>query len=122
MEPLTDWAEWHSAYADPSSLLSQRLRLVQGHIRDYLDETAPAPVTILSSCAGDGRDLLEVLEARNDSNRVAATLIEADTRNAGRARQRRDRLGLSNIEIRCEDAGAGRAYLGAVPADLVLLC
>jgi hypothetical protein len=119
---MTDWDAWHAAYEDPSSLLSERLRLVQGHIADWLEETAPARVRVLSSCAGDGRDLLEVLEGRDDGNRVTATLIETDARNAARAKDHINRLSLSNIEVRCADAGNSSAYLGTVPADLVLLC
>jgi hypothetical protein len=122
MNSMTDWDSWHAGYRDPSSLLSERLRLVQRHIADWLDASAPAPVTVLSSCAGDGRDLLEVLEGRNDANRVTATLIEADARNATRATDHIKRLDLSDIEVRRTDAGTGEAYLGAVPADLVLLC
>ncbi len=122
MSPMTDWHAWHGDYADPSSMLSERLRLVQGHIADWLDETAPAAVRVLSSCAGDGRDLLEVLEGRGDADRVTATLVEADPGIAGRATDHADRLGLADIEVRCTDAGTSSAYVGAAPADLVLLC
>lgn len=122
MNSMTDWESWHSDYSDPSSLLSERLRLVQRHIADWLDATAPGTVTVLSSCAGDGRDLLGVLEGRNDANRVTATLIEADPRNAQRATDQIARLDLTNVGVRCTDAGTSNAYLGAAPADLVLLC
>ena len=119
---MTDWRAWHADYADPSSLLSERLRLVQHHIGDWLDATAPGPVTVLTSCAGDGRDLLEVLAARSDADRVSATLIEADPRNAASASEHAGRAQLSGITVRCADAGTSDTYLGAVPADLVLLC
>jgi len=122
MSPTTDWNAWHEDYEDPSSLLSERLRVVQRHIDDWLDETAPAAVSVMSSCAGDGRDLLEVLEARSDAGRVTATLLEADPRNAGRAAEHISRLGLSHVEVRCADAGMSDAYAGTVPSDLVLLC
>ena len=122
MHSTTDWDSWHAGYDDPSSLLSERLRLIQRHIADWLDASAPASVTVVSSCAGDGRDLLGVLEGRSDANRVTATLIEADPRNAARAKDHVSRLGLSNIEVRHADAGNSDAYLGAVPADLVLFC
>ena len=122
MNSMTDWDSWHAGYGDPSSLLSERLRLVQRRIADWLDASAPTPVTVLSSCAGDGRDLLEVLEGRTDANRVTATLIEADARNATRATDHITRLKLSSIEVRCTDAGTSNAYFRAVPADLVLLC
>ena len=122
MNSKTDWVSWHADYEDSSSLLSERLRLIQRHIADWLDASAPADVTVLSSCAGDGRDLLGVLEGRSDANRVTATLIEADARNASRATGHVRRLGLRNIEVRRADAGTSNAYVGAVPADLVLLC
>ncbi|MDI6908933.1 SAM-dependent methyltransferase [Nocardioides sp.] len=122
MHSTTDWESWHTDYDDPSSLLSERLRLVQRYIADWLDVSAPRPVTVLSLCAGDGRDLLEVLEDRTDAGRVTATLIEADVRNAARATEHVVRLNLSSIEVRCTDAGTSNAYHRAVPADLVLLC
>lgn len=119
---MTDWEAWHADYGDPSSLLSLRLRLVQHHIAGWLDATAPAPVTVLSVCAGDGRDLLDVLRGRDDPHRVTATLIEADNRLATRARESAARLDLAGVDVRCTDAGTTNAYIGAVPADLVLLC
>lgn len=122
MNSMTDWEAWHSAYRDPNSLLSERLRVVQQHIDQWLDATAPAAVSVMSSCAGDGRDLLQVLHSRPDAHRVTATLLEADPRNASRATEQISRLDLSNIEVRCTDAGVTTAYAGAVPADLVLLC
>lgn len=118
----TDWDDWHRPYEDPDSALSQRLRVVQRHIAEHLDATAPAAVTVLSSCAGDGRDLLEVLGRRPDAHRVTATLLEADPRNVARATEHASRLGLAGVEVRCVDAGVADAYDGAVPADLVLLC
>jgi hypothetical protein len=119
---MTDWHAWHGAYGDPDSLLSERLRVVRQHIDEWLDATAPAAVTVMSSCAGDGRDLLQVLQGRPDAYRVRATLLEADPRNASRATDEISRLGLSRIEVRCTDAGITTAYADAVPADLVLLC
>jgi hypothetical protein len=117
-----DWQEWHRDYDDPASQLSRRLRIVQGHIGDWLDETAPAAVTVLSACAGDGRDLVDVLANRSDAARVTATLVESDPRNAAAARERIERLGIAGVEVRQADAGISDAYVGAVPADLVLLC
>src|SRR2546429_389313 len=56
-----DWSEWHRAYDEPGSNLSQRLRIVQARIREVLDAAPPGPITAVSICAGQGRDLLEVL-------------------------------------------------------------
>lgn len=122
MGSKTDWNTWHDAYADPASLQSERLRIVQQHIQRWLDATSPEPVAVVSSCAGDGRDLLELLEGRRDADRVTATLLESDASCVARANARIARAGLSEVEVRYGDAGVSSAYSGAVPADLVLLC
>jgi hypothetical protein len=121
MSERTDWTDWHASYDDPESGLSRRLAVIQRHISDWLDEH-DGPVTVVSACAGDGRDLLGVLSSRGDSERVTGTLIELDSELAARGQEFCRAHGLSGIEVRCSDAGVSDAYLGAVPADLVLLC
>jgi hypothetical protein len=116
-----DWNAWHQDYADAGSPLSGRLRWVQKFISDWLAETAPADVHVLSSCAGDGRDLLGVLAERDDSGRVSGYLLETDFHLAHAAKESAARLGAA-IEVRRADAGVTDSYVGAVPADLVLLC
>jgi hypothetical protein len=118
----TDWQAWHGDYADPSSPLSRRLTVVQGHIRRWLDATAPADVTVTSVCAGDGRDLLDVLGSRTDAGRVSCLLVELDPDLANRADAAARAAGLDDVEVRCADAGSTDAYLGHGPAGLVLLC
>lgn len=120
MVPSTDWSAWHEEYDDPDSWLPDRLRVVRQHIGSWLDASAPRPVRVVSACAGDGRDLLGVLAARDDAGRVTATLVEADRRLAARAAEHA--RGLGRVEVRQTDAGTTGAYAGAVPADLVLLC
>lgn len=122
MTPMTDWDAWHQDYADPASTLSERLRVVQQHISDWLDESTPRPVTVLSACAGDGRDLLGVLEHRDDASRVMGLLLETDRRNAEHAAERARRLKLTGVTVEISDAGTTCAYQRAVPADLLLLC
>ncbi|HEU4946324.1 MAG TPA: class I SAM-dependent methyltransferase [Kribbella sp.] len=117
---MTDWNEWHASYDDPASQLSRRLRLIQELIEGWLDRTAPKPVRVLSVCAGDGRDLLQVLRRRADADRVTATLLEYDDKNVARAQAWAAETN-ARIEVRQVDAGQGGAYEGAVPADLVLL-
>jgi SAM-dependent methyltransferase len=116
---VTYWESWHGAYADPSSSLSRRLRVVQEQVERWLDATAPRPVRTLSVCAGDGRDLLEVLAGRPDHDRVTATLVELDP---GLAMRARERAGGLEVDIRVADAGDPAVYAGQPPADLVLLC
>ena len=118
----TDWVDWHRAYERPDSSLLRRMRVVQKHIGTWLDATAPAPVTVSSVCAGEGRDLLEVLAGRLDAERVTATLLERDSRLVAVARQAADRAGLSHVTVKCADAGSSDAFAGGARADLLLLC
>jgi hypothetical protein len=115
-----DWVSWHERYAQRDSLQSRRLPVVQTHIRAFL-EGRTEPTRVISMCAGDGRDLLGVLET-SPGSRVRARLVELDPDLAARARERALHAGLDGIEVVTGDAGVTDAYAGAVPADLVLAC
>ncbi|MGH3343201.1 MAG: SAM-dependent methyltransferase [Carbonactinosporaceae bacterium] len=117
-----DWYAWHTPYDDDASPLARRLRLVQAHIRTWLDSRPGEPVAVVSACAGQGRDLVGVLAGRSDADRVRAWLLEGDERNAAAAEAATQAAGLAQVVVRRADAGAVDAYLGAVPADLVLMC
>ena len=120
-EDAPDWLAWHSPYLDPSSPLSRRLRIIQKHITDWLNQRPGVPLTAVSICAGQGHDLIGVLAHRTDVDRVHATLLEYDERNVAAARAAAESAGLTEILVRRADAGDPAAYRGAVPADLVLL-
>jgi hypothetical protein len=117
---LRDYQLWHKEYDDPRSDLSWRLRTVQGYIRETLNEHR-GPFRVLSLCSGDGRDLIDVLAERDNSEPVSATLVELHPDIAQQARERARRAGLRQIEVRTTDGGLTDAYTDVVPADLVLL-
>jgi hypothetical protein len=117
----TDWRAWHGAYDDERSDLSRRLRIVQHHIDEWLDERPQGSLTAVSVCAGQGHDLIGVLAARPDANRLRATLLEYDERNVSAARTAIATAGLRNVAVRHADAGDLGSYEGTVPADLVLM-
>lgn len=118
---LRDYVSWHAAYDNPESSLSVRLRHVQRAIDDWLDRT-PGPVRVLSSCAGQGHDILGVLEERGpqDRARVTGALVEIDPTNVTIARRRITHLGLA-VTVVESDARTTDAYAGLVPANLLLL-
>ena len=116
-----DWHAWHRPYADETSPLSRRLRLVQGHIASWLDDRPGEPLTVVSACAGQGHDLLGVLSARDDASRVRATLLEYDERNVAAAQAAVDNAALPHVTVVRANAGDRAAYVGVVPADLVLM-
>jgi len=117
-----DWHAWHRPYDDPDSRLSRRLHAVQELVRAALDQAAPGPIKAISICAGQGRDLLEVLADHPRSADVAARLVELDPRNAEAAREAATRAALSGVDVVTGDGSYSNAYEGAIPANLVLVC
>jgi hypothetical protein len=118
---MTDWSAWHADYANTESHLSQRLRVIQAAIAGRLDD-GTMPTRILSLCAGDGRDLLDVLDGRADAALVPAMLVELDPDLSRRARDRATHAGLGGVEVRCADAGSTANFVDRLPVDLLLLC
>lgn len=118
----TDWVDWHDPYLDPESALSRRLSVVQRHIQSVLDGCASATPCVISLCAGDGRDLLDVIAKHPRGQHVRARLVELDPVLADRARQRVADAGLDRIDVMCADAAVVDVYVDAAPAELVLLC
>lgn len=117
-----DWLAWHQRYDEPGSFLAQRLVVVQDRITRALDRARPGPLRALSMCAGQGRDLLGVLERHPRRDDVRAVLVELDPRNAEAARQRVAESGLHGVEVVTGDAARTDHYLAHAPADLVLAC
>lgn len=117
-----DWLAWHDPYDDPSSSLSRRLEVVQHHLAAALDRCAEGPISILSMCAGQGRDLFGVLERHRRGPDVFAWLVELDARNVAIAANRAAELHSSRIEVVKGDAGVTDAFAGIVPATVVLAC
>ncbi len=76
-----DWWEWHKPMDDPTSALSRRLIAVQEALRQELDRCPRAQFGVISLCAGQGRDLIEVLSEHPRQADVRARLVEIDPRN-----------------------------------------
>jgi hypothetical protein len=117
-----DWAAWHDAYDNPDAPLAQRLLAVQARIAEALGQTGPGPIRAISICAGQGRDLIDVLREHPRRRDVTARLVELDPRNAAAARQRAAAAGLAQVEVVTGDAAQTSVYAGLVPANLVLAC
>jgi Methyltransferase domain len=124
------WVRWHAAYEDPSSNLSLRLRTVQAMVREVLDDHARAAgaseartFRVVSLCAGQGRDVIDVVATHPQRAGVCALLVELDPELAAFARARAAAAGVE-AQVRVEQGDAARSlrYAGYVPADLVLVC
>jgi Putative methyltransferase len=117
-----DWLAWHRRYDDPGEGLHERLQVVQRLIREWLDGAPPGPLRVVSACAGQGRDLLGVLAGHSRRDDVHARLVELDPRNTAPALAAVREAGLRHVDVVTGDASWTDAYLGAVPANLVLMC
>jgi hypothetical protein len=117
------WVRWHQTYEDPDSALSLRLRLVQAGVRAALDRHPPGPLALVSMCAGQGRDVIDVVADHGRRVDVRALLVERDPSLVAFARKRATDAGVSEqIEVVEGDASMLRTYAGFLPADLVLIC
>jgi hypothetical protein len=116
-----DWVAWHAPYDVPGSRLARRLAVVQEQLRRALDEREGA-ITLISMCAGQGRDVLPVLAEHPRRDNVRALLVELDERNAATASASAAAAGLDRVEVRVADAAMTDNYVGYVPADVILAC
>jgi hypothetical protein len=117
------WVRWHQAYEDPDSPLSARLRLVQSGVRAVLDHHPPGPIRLVSICAGQGRDVIDVVAGHPRQADVRARLVEFDPTLVAFARARAAAAGVGDlIKVVQGDASRAGSYAGALPADLVLIC
>jgi hypothetical protein len=118
---MKDWVAWHGAYDDPGSSLSLRLERVQARLGWAIDEAPPGPVSLVSLCAGQGRDVLGVLPWHPRRDDVTALLVESDPQNAALARQGAEDAGLSRVSVRRADASLVANFADSLPADVLLL-
>lgn len=117
-----DWVAWHDAYARPASSLARRLEVVRGAVARALDEARPGPLSLVSLCAGDGRDTLPVLAAHPRGADVRALLVELEPALVAAAREQAAALGLPGVDVVEGDAGLVDVVRDRLPADLLLVC
>jgi hypothetical protein len=121
MGELRDYVRWHDDYEQPGSHLHARLEVVIRMIRRALDELPAGAVRVLSLCAGQGADILGAAQGHERAHDLTGRLVELEPHNVERARARIADLGLC-LEAVAADASTSDAYVGAVPAHLVLAC
>lgn len=118
---MSEWVDWHTGY-EGDQPLARRLRVVQRCLVEALDRCPPGAISVISMCAGDGRDLLGVLPSHPRRHDVSARLVELDPALAAAARARVADQALHGIEVVSGDAALTDAYESAVPADVLLVC
>jgi hypothetical protein len=87
-----------------------------------IDQAVGDQVRLVSVCAGQGHDVIGVLEHHPRRGEVVAVLVEADPRNAELGRRQAAAAGLAQVEVRQADASRPECFADAQPADVLLLC
>jgi hypothetical protein len=117
------WVRWHAPYENPTSGLSERLRHVQSAVAEALSGQPPGPISVISMCAGQGRDVIDVVARHERSADVRALLVEQDPALVEFARARAESAGVGDrVSVKEGDASLARHYAAFLPADLVLIC
>ena len=119
-----DYVEWHRSYDDPTSALSRRLEVVRRRLGQALDAIPGEECRVLSLCAGDGRDILDVVAtfAPGHAGTPSIVLVELDPKLASAAADRARGHGLESVVVIQGDAGDTTTWNDCVPVDLLVLC
>jgi hypothetical protein len=112
--------QWHAAYDDPATSLTQRLATVVAMICEHADAAPPGPIRVLSLCAGDCRDLTEAMVGHPRRRDVTGAVVELVPVLAERARVRIAAAGL-DLSVVVGDAGDTALLSGFLPVDLLVL-
>ena len=96
--------------------------MVQQRLAARLVAAPPGSLQLISICAGQGRDVIPVLEQHPRRLDVRAALLEIDAENVAIARASASRAGLDQVEVVQVDASRSDPYASYVPAAIVLAC
>jgi hypothetical protein len=100
-----------------------RLRAVQAHLAERLDRAPKGPVHLVSLCAGDGRDVIGVLQSHSRRKDVKAWLVELDSQSVAQGVRQTRLAGLEAvIHYIHGDATLFATYRDLVPCEIVLVC
>jgi hypothetical protein len=118
------WVRWHAAYDNPASPLNVRLRLVKEALSEAMDRAPAGEIRVISLCAGQGRDVIEVAAAHLRGGDLRALLVELDPGLVAFARARANELGVSGaVQVVEGDASLAASYAGKhLPAQVILVC
>jgi hypothetical protein len=116
-----EWNDWHDAYQDESSELVGRMMTCRRHVAAVVSEAPEGPVTVVSICGGQGRELIGALEDHPRKGDVRGRMVELDPDNTAFASRWAAEAGLSGLEIVTGDASVASSYAGLPIVDLVVI-
>jgi hypothetical protein len=116
-----EWSDWHEAYQDESSEIVGRMMACRRHVAAVVDEAPEGPITVVSICGGQGRELIGALEDHPRKGDVRGRLVELDPGNTEFAARWAAAAGLTDLEVVTGDASVASSYTGLPAADLVVI-
>jgi hypothetical protein len=99
VKQVDDWNDWHDEYDDPDSELAGRARGVRRRVAELVTACTPGPVTVVSICGGQGREVIGALADHPRRADVRGRLVELDPGNAEFARRSAEVAGLTGFEV-----------------------
>lgn len=118
---ISNWSTWHDEYDDPDSELAARMLEVRRQVAAVVAGCPPGPVTVVSICGGQGREVIGALADHPRRGDVRGRLVELDEHNAGVARAAAGHARLDAFEVVHGDASVASSYDGLPPVDLVVI-
>lgn len=118
---ISDWSSWHGEYENEGSELHLRKSGVQKNIKDIIAQSPPGPITIVSVCGGQCREVIGALEDHPRRGDIRGRLVELDPENAAFASAWAKNSGLDNLEIFNGDASLTASYKDLAPVDIVVI-
>jgi hypothetical protein len=96
--------------------------VVQRRLDERLAASPAGAIQLISMCAGQGRDVIPVLERHSRRSDVRAALLEIDEENVSIAAGLATGAGLTQVQVVQVDASISDPYAPFVPAEIVLAC
>ncbi len=118
---IASWDSWHEEYEKEGSELHLRKTGVQQNVAAIVDQSPAGPITIVSICGGQCREVIGALENHPRRADIRGRLVELDEHNAAFAAAWAKRVGLDNLEILNGDASVAASYQGLPPVDIVVI-
>jgi hypothetical protein len=118
---IDNWSTWHDEYENEDSELNARKRAVQAQVAAIATQCPPGPVTVVSICGGQGREVIGALADHPRRADVRGRIVELDEKNSAFARAWAKKAGLDKLEVVTGDASLSTAYAGLPPVDVVVV-
>jgi hypothetical protein len=118
---IGSWSSWHEEYEKEGSELHLRKSGVQENVVAIVDQCPAGPVTIVSVCGGQCREVIGALENHPRRADIRGRLVELDPDNAAFASEWAKRVGLADLEVFNGDASVTASYKGLPPVDIVVI-